>query len=353
MSSCCCLNSPCPVRTPPTPFGATAHRAGEGKQLVPSTAEEVVDYLEYATSRTEMDVALLREQYRLTKENKMRQNRVVVFRRVSEDLTEAMRIIPVAQGLSSSLWLTNSNRPPDLTLLSVDPTPATPDPWHDHLALHRCPSTPPVVTLSPPAQTSTAAGSHWPPPHRRHSEAGSFKPKNKVERYVDSAAGLKGSCPNISSKDPLSGCVHMAGARQLDGFLKIAPREEGGGESLTGTSEGFSFEGSFTSLEESYTPPGCSLTPSACSSVADPYETEDYDKPLEGSHGGYGLACPAVGRLAAPVPTPNRSQSFGVQPLRPTLVPDQHHYSTYYPFPNRRSIKKSEAAKKLGMYSSF
>ena len=81
MSSCCCLNSPCPVRTPPNPFGATAHRAGEGKQLVPSTAEEVVDYLEYATSRTEMDVALLREQYRLTKENKMRQNRVVVFRR--------------------------------------------------------------------------------------------------------------------------------------------------------------------------------------------------------------------------------------------------------------------------------
>ncbi|XP_056439869.1 uncharacterized protein LOC130376967 isoform X2 [Gadus chalcogrammus] len=311
MSSCCCLNSPCPVRTPPNPFGATAHRAGEGKQLVPSTAEEVVDYLEYATSRTEMDVALLREQYRLTKENKMRQNRVVVFRR------------------------------------------ATPDPWHDHLALHRCPSTPPVVTLSPPEQTSNAAGSNWPPPHRRHSEAGSFKPKNKVERYVDSAAGLKGSCPNISSKDPLSGCVHMAGACQLDGFLKIAPREEGGGESLTGTSEGFSFEGSFTSLEESYTPPGCSLTPSACSSVADPYETEDYDKPLEGSHGGYGLACPAFGRLAAPVPTPNRSQSFGVQPLRPTLVPDQHHFSTYYPFPNRRSIKKSEAAKKLGMYSSF
>ena len=81
MSSCCCLHSPCPLRTPPNPFGAAAHRAGEGTQLVPSTAEEVFHYPEYEPSRTEMDIALLREQYRLTKENQMRQNRVVVFRR--------------------------------------------------------------------------------------------------------------------------------------------------------------------------------------------------------------------------------------------------------------------------------
>ena len=83
MSSCCCLNSPCPLRTrtPPKSFGAEAHRGGEGTQLVPSTAEEVFHYPEYEPSRTEMDIALLREQYRWTKENQMRQNRVVVFRR--------------------------------------------------------------------------------------------------------------------------------------------------------------------------------------------------------------------------------------------------------------------------------
>ncbi|CAL8294601.1 unnamed protein product [Lota lota] len=299
-----------------------------------------------------MDIALLREQYKWTKEKQRRQNQVVIFRRVSEDLTEAVRVIPVTQGMSSLMWITNNSRQPDLTLLPDDPTPTTRDPWHVHLDLHRRTSTPPVVavTLAPPARTSNIAGSHWPPSHRRHSslsEAGSLKPKNKVERYVDSAAGLNGSCPNISLKDPLPGYVHRAEAHQLDGFLKIPPREEGGGESLTSTSEGFSIEGSLTSFEESYNPVGYSRTPSACSSVADPNEIEDYDKPLDN------LAYPAVGKLAEPVPTPTRHQRFGVQQHRPTLVPEQHQPPNYYPFPNRKSIKKSEAAKKLGMYSSF
>ena len=96
---------------------------------------------------------------------------IFILPSVSEALTEAVRIIPVTQGVTglptASLWVTN-NRPPDLTLLSVDPTPTTPEPWRAHLDLHRRTSTPPVVafTLTPPARTSTIAGSHWPPSHR-------------------------------------------------------------------------------------------------------------------------------------------------------------------------------------------
>lgn len=203
---------------------------------------------------------------------------------------------------------------------------------------------------------------------RRHScLSGSVKPKYREQRYsVDSAAGLNGSCPNISLRDPLPGYVNSAQESHphLDGSLRIPPREEeegeGTGDSLASTCSGgssvngVSAAGSLTSFDESDAPVGSSSrTPSTCSSVADPNEIGGYD-----AGGGYGPAYHTFGKLAVPAQIPIGHQRFGMQHYQPTLAPGQNHlqhqhHPNYNPFPNRKSIKKSEAAMKLGMYSHF
>jgi len=93
--SCCCLHSPpSPVEEShgSAPLGGGTARRGrrEGSRRLVVTGsrdddddaawEEEEDFTS-ATSRAEMDIALLRKQYRWTKEKQMRENRVIVFRR--------------------------------------------------------------------------------------------------------------------------------------------------------------------------------------------------------------------------------------------------------------------------------
>ncbi|CAI5671232.1 unnamed protein product [Oreochromis niloticus] len=75
-----------------------------------------------------MDVSVLREEYRSSRERRRRHSQVLLFRTVSEELSEAVAIVPAPQGL---------------TLPWPPPVIFDPDPWHVHLDLHRrsCPET--------------------------------------------------------------------------------------------------------------------------------------------------------------------------------------------------------------------
>ncbi|KAJ3611681.1 hypothetical protein NHX12_021695 [Muraenolepis orangiensis] len=287
MSPCCYLRSLSPSSLNPFGGGSGSGSAntGEGTGLSVTSSSspgDRPDLQDYTTSRVRMDIAMLRERYRWTRDQTLRnKSRVVVFRRVSEDLTEAVRVITVTQGLDS-LWESNNSVPPDLTLLPVDPV--TPDPWHVHLDLHR--------RINGPAAFAVIA-------------------------------------------DALPGDVHSAEARGLDASPEGYPRDEGVGCSLPSTPGGYpvgrwvngvSGAGPRASFDDSYTLVGSSVAASACGSVADPSDIGEYHKPRDG---GYGPACHTFGEhgVLHPAPTPTGLQM--------------------------KSIKKSETAMKLGMYSLF
>lgn len=76
-----------------------------------------------------MELSELRQRYRTSRDRQQRLTRVLLVRTVSQEMCEAISIIPVMQGLTSP-------QEPDASL-TFDPDPSTYDPWRLHLDLHR------------------------------------------------------------------------------------------------------------------------------------------------------------------------------------------------------------------------
>ncbi|XP_031697479.1 uncharacterized protein LOC116379652 [Anarrhichthys ocellatus] len=219
-------------------------------------------------SRRNMDISLLREQYRCTRETQRRHTHVLLLRTVSEELSEV--VVSVSQGFTS---------PPDVTF--------DPDPWRVHLELHRrcCPG----VTDSSSRRSSSSSES------RKLSSCSSFCSTTE-EVNVDGSRGDPD--PGSSGGNPGPG--------------------SSGGDPGPGSSDG---------------------------SRGDPEKTDPVQVSVSGSLGSRKLSAPAL-RFTRQLSLGGVGSSTGVHQ-------NQTQNQSYHPFPNRKTPRISESARRLGMYSSF
>ncbi|KAK5849538.1 hypothetical protein PBY51_013866 [Eleginops maclovinus] len=139
-----------------TASGELLHGIRKKEPLVSPEEEEEKE--EEEAYRSSMDLSLLREKY-LSSMEQQKHSQVILYRTVSEELSEAVSFVPVTQGLS----------PPPVTS-DPDPT-STCDPWHVHLELHRR-GRPRVTAASTPETTNTNSSS-------RRSSASSCESNNR------------------------------------------------------------------------------------------------------------------------------------------------------------------------------
>ncbi|KAM4606091.1 uncharacterized protein ACJ7VT_016361 [Polymixia lowei] len=377
MSSCCCVPSTCPEIRSRISLGAETDR--DVSRLVPEIRSRISlgaetdrdasrlvpeeDHRQEVQNRTNMDISLLRAQYEQIREQQKRQTRVQLLRRVSEDLSEAVRVVPVTQGLLSP-WEPKSISP----TANFDPTLATSDPWHTHLGLHRraClrPPPPAVTGLNSSSMSSCSRSSSL------SESGGSLTEFRDVEPSVDSTTSSLNTSREVSPSsslnssqgdgfsgsftstkvDPGIACHHgsLDGSKQRS---SDSSKEHDTGGSAGGSAYGSfisskedSIAGSLASFEEGSTPVG-SVVCSANGSTADLDGETEENKPVNGEPPGRcedsSSAARGSGRSTAPRLA--RQHSLGGPP-------GPHHH---YPFPRRKSLTKSEAARRLGMYSSF
>ncbi|XP_039983035.1 uncharacterized protein C9orf152-like isoform X2 [Xiphias gladius] len=301
-----------------------------------------------------MDVSLLREQYRSTRERQRRQTQVLLFRKVSEELSEAVSIIPVTQGLTSP--------PPAIT---VDPDLSTCDPWHVHLGLHRrsCPG----VTVRVPATNTSVTGSSGCSSTSSYEAVGWQQESRGRKLAADSTSDSPCSSFNSSKEeDPfrVEGSIgDSVGGSKVDPVqisVTGSPRaseqnsSDGSGEGPPDESQESSAPGSLTGSDDSSTPV-VSITCSPSSSATNLHEDlkENGSTDVKTSDGV---------QQTRGSPAQRDSRKDSVLALRFTRQlsvgglgssSGVHQNQNYYPFPNRRTPRISEAAKKLGMYSSF
>ncbi|KAM6908566.1 uncharacterized protein PEZ65_016808 [Lycodopsis pacificus] len=198
-------------------------------------------------SRRNMDISLLREQYRCTRETQRRHTHVLLLRTVSEV------VVSVSQGFTS---------PPAVTF--------DPDPWRVHLELHRrcCPG----VTDSSSRRSSSSSDS------RKLSSCSSFCSTTEEVN----ADGSSGGDPGPGSSD---------GSRR------------------------------------------------------DPEKTDPVQVSVSDSLGSRKLSASAL-RFT-------RQLSLGGVGSSTRVHQNQTQNQSYHPFPNRKTPRISESARRLGMYSSF
>ncbi|XP_022622229.1 uncharacterized protein LOC111237418 isoform X2 [Seriola dumerili] len=362
-SCCCCV----------TPGGKLLEGVRRKELLVREEEEEGAGGEEEEESRRNMDVSLLREQYRSSRETQRRQTQLLLFRTVSEELSEAVSVVPVTQGLTSP--------PPAVTF---NPDPLTYDPWRVHLDLHRrsCPGVTVRLPASSPETTNTSVtGSS-----RRSSSSSSGSvtvPKSRGRKLsVDSTSELLSSsremspCSSFSStkeedhfnvercRDPDSGSsdrsrgvggsgadpVHFTVTRPLDASEQNP--SDGSREDPPDDSQESSAPGSLTSSDESSTPVA-SVTCSPSSSTTDLHLKENRSADVKTTNdflqtrntpawrGSRKFSAPAL-RFTRQLSVGGVGSSSGV-----------HQNQNYYPFPSRKAPRISEAARRLGMYSSF
>ncbi|XP_039859832.1 uncharacterized protein C9orf152-like [Simochromis diagramma] len=225
-----------------------------------------------------MDVSVLREEYRSSRERRRRHTQVLLFRTVSEELSEAVAIVPAPQGL---------------TLPWPPPVIFDPDPWHVHLDLHRrsCPET-----------SSRRSGSS-------SSEVGGSQHESRYRRLS--------APPSSSSETPP--CCSLSATRE---------EEDPDPPSFRGSRGDLAFPDYSLGLTESSTPITTSLQ-------QDQQENRSTQKETSNSV--------LEGRSSRTLRF-TRQQSVGGA---------SSHSQVYYPFPSRKTPRISEAAKRLGMYSSF
>ncbi|XP_024248113.1 uncharacterized protein LOC112227542 [Oncorhynchus tshawytscha] len=244
MLSCCCSNSTCSweqIRS--RSRSETAN--GDVNHLV-----EEADQSEIVADLTRMDIALLTEQYNLTKEKQKRQTLVVLFRQVStDDAAEIsgqalVNVVPVNQEMKSKHERKRSVSESENDFVG-DLERA---PWRKPLGIHRQANV--IIT---PHTNPTITGSN------------------------SSFTFLSEDFPETSSE------------KVLGDSISIHPVELSTSNSSSGSRK---------------------------------------------------FSAPAI---------LSRQLSFGGQ--RPPLLSSCHHH--HYPFPQRKGPKKSEAARRLGMYSSF
>ncbi|XP_023252708.1 uncharacterized protein C9orf152 homolog [Seriola lalandi dorsalis] len=279
-------------------------------------------------SRRNMDVSLLREQYRSSRETQRRQTQLLLFRTVSEELSGAVSVVPVTQGLASP--------PPAVTF---DPDPLTYDPWRVHLDLHRrsCPGvTVRLPTSYPETTNSSVTGSS-------RCSSSSSSGSDPDSGSSDRSRGVNGS-----GADP----VHFSVTRPLDASEQNP--SDGSREDPPDDSQESSAPGSLTSSDESSTPVA-SVTCSPSSSNTDLHQDLKENRSADvktnndflqtntpAGRGSRKFSAPAALRFTRQLSVGGVGSSSGV-----------HQNQNYYPFPSRKAPRISEAARRLGMYSSF
>ncbi|KAI3355568.1 hypothetical protein L3Q82_018396, partial [Scortum barcoo] len=189
-----------------------------------------------------MDISLLREQYRCTKETRRRNTQVLLFRTVSEELSEAVSVFPITQGLTSS-WEPNSSSPPALTF---DPDPTSYDPWHVHLGLHRrsCPRV--TVQLTVPSSETTNSDA---------SSRRSLSSSEVVASDPPSSSRETSPCREEGSSERSRG--DLLSPVQVSDSLKQIPSDGSEADHLDGSlsdSQEMSAAGSLTSSDGGLTP---------------------------------------------------------------------------------------------------
>ncbi|KAE8279610.1 hypothetical protein D5F01_LYC21733 [Larimichthys crocea] len=301
-------------------------------------------------SRRNMDISLLREQYRCTRDRQKRHTQVLLFRTVSEELSEAVSIIPVTQGLTSP-WEPSGSTPP---AISFDSDPMTYDPWHIHLGLHRrcCLGVTAQLTASSPETTNTNGSS------RRSSTS------SEADDSTFDSPGSSFNCPtdhsntDRSREDPDTGSLEEVGPVQVPVCGPLHPTEQTPSD---GSQEDHP-DGSFTdsqectgaSSDESSTPVAsvtCSPSSSITSLHVDLKENQSAGRKTSNAvlqdsstlvwRGSRKFSSPAL-RFTRQLTLGGVGSSLGV-----------HQNQNYHPFPNRKAPRISEAARRLGMYSSF
>ncbi|CAK6982485.1 histone H3.v1-like [Scomber scombrus] len=261
-SCCCCV----------APGGELLQGTNRKKRLLVREEEEEEEEEE---DRRNMDISALTAQYRSSRERQKQHTQVLLFKQVSEDLSDAVNIISVTQGLSS--WEPKS---------SPSPLGSTPDPWHVHLSLHRrsCPT----ISISLPTSSSETTNS------RRGSSSSEESRCRKLSLASEQ---------NPRGEDPPDGLVCGSFSDSPE-YSAVSP--DGSSSSSSNLTENHS-----ATLQTSSS--GAAWSSSRKSSGLGPRFTRQL------SLGGVGSSA----------------------------------NQNYYPFPNRKAPRISEAAKKLGMYSSF
>ncbi|KAM9337112.1 uncharacterized protein ABDE67_018410 [Symphorus nematophorus] len=296
-----------------------------------------------------MDVSLLREQYRSTTETQRRHTQVLLFRTVSEELSDAISVVPVTQGLTSP-WKPNGRSPPVTTF---DPDPTAYDPWHVHLGLHRrcCRSVSAQLMASSPETTNTNSSSRW---SSSSSEAGGS------QLDVDSSLDPPSPCSSSSRTKEEEEHFDTNGSRgDPQQVCPVQVSVSGSLDPGDGSTEDHP-DASFSSSDESSTLVASTpVTSTPCSST--PSLNEDPKTQNQSAAGQtrngvlQGRCSSAWGRgsrkFSAPALRFTRQLSVGG--MGSSTGVHQNQNLNYHPFPSRKTPRISEAARRLGMYSSF
>ncbi|XP_031166304.2 vitellogenin-2-like [Sander lucioperca] len=271
------------------------------------------------------DISALRERYRSSTETQRRHTHVLLLRTVSEELAEAVSIVPVTQALRSP-WEPDGCLPPPVTF-DLDQTPGC-EPWRLHLGLHRRsrprdPSPETIITNSSSRRSSSSSSS---------SDGRSLSADSTSD--WPSSAGANGS-----TGDPETGHDRD---RDHDHDHVSSRNCEGDPEEKDPVSD---------SLAVSKEPNGCHGEPRHCSAAG---SEEGFSAGRQdGQSAASGVSAWTGSRKSAPALRFTRQQSVGGVGSSAGGHQNQNQNQNYQPFPNRKTPRISEAARRLGMYSSF
>ncbi|XP_074484172.1 uncharacterized protein LOC141763614 [Sebastes fasciatus] len=357
--SCCCCVTPSGIRK--------KERLVRWEEEEEEEEEEEQDK-EEEQSRRNMDISLLREQYRCTRETQRRRTQVLLFRTVSDELAEAVSIIAVTQGLTSP-WEPNGGSPPAVTF-DPDPTNGC-DPWHVHLDLHRrCrPGVSAQLAASSPETTNTNSSS------RRSSSSSESGGRNlSVDSTSDSPCSsfcsAKEEVPtDRSTGDPDTGSSRGdpdtgSSVRSRGDPEKMDPVQVSVSDSLDSSEQHSRSDVSEQvppSSERSAAGSDESTTPVASTTCSPSSSTTSLHEDLNPS-AGRTTTSNGVLQTSSTTSAWRGSRKFSAPALRFTRQlsvggvgssAGVHQNQNYHPFPNRKTPRISEAARRLGMYSSF
>ncbi|XP_044195193.1 uncharacterized protein LOC122972265 isoform X2 [Thunnus albacares] len=318
--SCCCLVVPSAERLEGT---------NRKKQLLVREEEEEEEEKEEEEEedRTNMDISLLRAQYWSSRERQKRHTQVLLFRTVSEELSEAVSVVPFTQALTSS-WEPNSSPPPALT--------SDPDPWHVHLDLHR--RSRPAVGVPPPASSLETTNSGDVGSSRRLSSSSGGSLQESRGRKLSVGSTTDSRCSSVSDTNEEEDDVFDADTSRTDPVQASVP---GSPEASEGNPREEDPPDVFvcSSFSESSAPVASSSSSSSASNLPgkEPANVQTGNGVLQSSTAAW-----RGSRFTRQLSVGGVGSSTGGQ-----------QNQNYYPFPNRKTPRISEAARRLGMYSSF
>lgn len=333
MSSCCCSPLPCCWEAVETRSrnNLSGYKADGDVTCLVAQAELATEK-EGAEDRTRMDIALLTEQYQWTKEKQKRQTSVVLFRETSEQWPSSL------VGSRSSVSVVSVNQEATINGrqsrdAAGDPVNCDPlahltaahlanNPWHTHLSVHRQTR---IDTINNNNCSGGITVKHPPP-------ATSTGP-------TDSSSSSR-SCSSMSVDS-----VSQKSSSEMDSTLtnggSVAGSYEG---SAVGSAATSSTTGSTTDLEEDV------VEKRTCQMELGNHQQNETRTSSSSTASSFSVPKGLSRKFSAPASMLTRQLSFGggPRPAWSSQSQDQH-----YPFPKMKPPRKSELARKLGLYSSF